>query len=161
MKALSLSKSTPHKSLGNRLCACFIASTTNEPSRVTNGRHSVQPVATSTIVSVWMNEPATEVPPWATISTSQKPGGGLFQSLNVRIGTSRRRGGAAVLRHETLHAGPGLDQRADDREMLARQKGVNLRQVQYRRHELRAMSPSSSRSRFLEMEINGISPKRE
>jgi hypothetical protein len=68
----------------------LIASTTSEPSRVTNGRHSVQPVATSTIVRVWMNEPATDVPPWATMSTSQKPGGGLFQSLNLRIGTSRR-----------------------------------------------------------------------
>ncbi|MGY4345251.1 hypothetical protein ACVWXM_001715 [Bradyrhizobium sp. GM7.3] len=90
MKALSLSKSTPRKSQGKRLCARLIASTTSEPSRVTNGRHSVQPVATSTIVKVWMNEPATDVPPWATISTSQKPGGGLFQSLKVRIGTSRR-----------------------------------------------------------------------
>ncbi|WP_256467289.1 hypothetical protein [Bradyrhizobium sp. 145] len=37
-----------------------------------------------------MNEPATDVPPCATMSTSQKPGTGLFQSLNVRIGTSRR-----------------------------------------------------------------------
>jgi Membrane dipeptidase (Peptidase family M19) len=41
------------------------------PSRVIKGRHSVQPVATSTIVSVWMNEPATDVPPCATMSTSQ------------------------------------------------------------------------------------------
>src|SRR5438445_11426650 len=63
MNALSLSKSTPRKSQGNKLCARLIASTTSEPSRVTNGRHSVQPVATSTIVSVWMNEPATDVPP--------------------------------------------------------------------------------------------------
>ncbi|WP_275948982.1 hypothetical protein [Bradyrhizobium quebecense] len=36
-----------------------------------------------------MNEPATDVPPWATMSTSPKPGTGLFQSANVRIGTSR------------------------------------------------------------------------
>ena len=68
----------------------FIASTTIEPSRVTKGRHSVQPVAISTIVRVWIKEPATNTPPWATMSTSQKPGAGLFQSLNVRIGTSRR-----------------------------------------------------------------------
>jgi hypothetical protein len=47
-------------------------------------------VAISTIVRIWMNEPATDVPPWATMSTSQKPGGGLFQSLNLRIGTARR-----------------------------------------------------------------------
>ena len=46
-------------SQGNRLCARSIASTTSPPSRVTSGRHSVHPVATSTIVSVWMNEPAT------------------------------------------------------------------------------------------------------
>jgi hypothetical protein len=37
-----------------------------------------------------MNDPATLVPPCATMSISQKPGGGSFQSLNVRIGTSRR-----------------------------------------------------------------------
>jgi hypothetical protein len=48
MKALSLSKSTPRRSQGNRLCAFFIASTTSEPSRVSSGRHSVQPVAIST-----------------------------------------------------------------------------------------------------------------
>jgi hypothetical protein len=30
------------------------------------------------------------IPPCATMSTSQKPGAGFFQSLNVRIGTSRR-----------------------------------------------------------------------
>src|SRR6516164_2625355 len=69
MNALSLSKSKPRNSQGNRLCTFFIASTTSEPSRVTSGRHSVQPVAMSTIVSVWMNEPATDVPPWATMST--------------------------------------------------------------------------------------------
>ena len=43
---------------------------------MTSGRHSVHPVAISTIVSVWMNEPATDVPPCATMSISQKPGGG-------------------------------------------------------------------------------------
>jgi hypothetical protein len=80
----------PRKSQVNKLCACFIASTTSEPSRDTSGTHSVQPVATSTIVSVWMNEPGIDVPPWATVSTSQKPGGGSFQSLNVRIGTARQ-----------------------------------------------------------------------
>jgi hypothetical protein len=90
MKALSLSKSAPRMSQGNRLCARPIASTTSPPSRVTSGRHSVHPVATSTIVRVWMNDPATDMPPCATISISQYPGGGSFQSLNVRIGTSRR-----------------------------------------------------------------------
>jgi hypothetical protein len=42
------------------------------------------------MVSVWMNEPATLVPPCATMSISQKPGGGFAQWLKVRIGTSRR-----------------------------------------------------------------------
>jgi len=37
-----------------------------------------------------MNEPATDVPPCATMSISQKPGCGSFQSLKVRIGTSCR-----------------------------------------------------------------------
>src|ERR1700753_366099 len=82
MKALSLSKSTPRNRQGNRLCARLIASTTSEPSRVSNGRHSVQPVATSTIVRVWMNEPATDVPPWATMSTSQKPGHRLVRVMD-------------------------------------------------------------------------------
>lgn len=45
MNLLSLSKSTPRRSQRNRLCAGFIASTTSEPSRLNNGRHSVQPVA--------------------------------------------------------------------------------------------------------------------
>ena len=62
MNALSLSKSAPTMSQGNRLCARAMASTTSPLSRVTNGKHSVQPVATSTIVSVWMNDPATDVP---------------------------------------------------------------------------------------------------
>src|SRR6202008_3484200 len=90
MNALSLSKSAPRMSQGNRFCARSMARTTSPLSRVTNGMHSVQPVATSTIVNVWINEPATDVPPWATMSTSQNPGGGSCQSLNVRIGTSRR-----------------------------------------------------------------------
>ena len=45
-------------------------------SRTISGRHSVQPVVTSTIVRVWMNEPPTDIPPCATRSTSQNPGGG-------------------------------------------------------------------------------------
>ena len=59
-------------------------------------------------------------------------------------------GRAAILRHETLHAGPGLDQRAVDREVLARQQRAHLRQVQHAGMNLAAISPSSSRSRFLQ-----------
>src|SRR5215469_17043877 len=50
MNALSLSKSTPRNSQGNKLWARLIASTTRLPSRLTSGRHSVHPVATSTIL---------------------------------------------------------------------------------------------------------------
>jgi hypothetical protein len=42
------------------------------------------------MVSVWMNErTATDTPPWATMSTSQKPGGGLFQSSIKWLGGKR------------------------------------------------------------------------
>jgi hypothetical protein len=47
MNALSLSKSTPINSQGNRPWRYFIASTMSAPSRLTNGTHSVQPVATT------------------------------------------------------------------------------------------------------------------
>jgi hypothetical protein len=60
------------------LWARFIASTTRLPLRLISGRHSVHPVATSTIVRVWMNEPATDVPPCAAMSTSQNPGAESF-----------------------------------------------------------------------------------
>jgi hypothetical protein len=53
------------------LCS-MIASTTSEPSRVTNSRHSVQPVATSTIVSVWMNEAAAFPFSWSDQLESNK-----------------------------------------------------------------------------------------
>src|SRR6266699_14686 len=64
-----------------------------------------------------MNQPATDVPPWATMSTSQNPGGGSCQSLNVRIGTSRR---TAEIKADppALTAGHGdfdLDQQAINR----------------------------------------------
>src|SRR5271165_69655 len=123
MKALSLSKSTPRNSQGNKLCARLIASTTRLPSRVTSGMHSVQPVATSTIVRVWMNEPATDVPPWATMSTSQKPGGGSFQSLKCpdrHFATDRRieahAATTAAGRHELRRAEHSVNRRSTDRE---------------------------------------------
>ena len=52
MNALSLSKSSPRTSHGNRLCARSIACTINVPSRTSKGKHSVHPVVTSTTVSV-------------------------------------------------------------------------------------------------------------
>src|SRR4029077_16448372 len=97
MKALSLSKSTPRKSQGNRPCARLIASTTSEPSRVSNGRHSVQPVATSTIVRVWMNEPATDGPPWGE---RRRAGNGIrdviVAAVGMRDGVPANRAGATL-----------------------------------------------------------------
>src|SRR5580693_8023442 len=58
------------------------------------------------------------------------------------IAARRRRLAAAVLGAKALHAGPRLDQRAVDREMVVRQQGLDPLLVQYRRHELAAMSPS-------------------
>ena len=50
--------------------------------------------------------------------------------------TFPRRRLAAVLRHEAFHAGPGLDQRAVDREVLTREELADFRQVQHANHEL-------------------------
>jgi hypothetical protein len=72
-------------SLGARLqyddrCECRVPPALRGSS---SERHdSVDPVATSTIVRVWMNEPATDVPPCTPMSTSQKARS--FQPLNVR-----------------------------------------------------------------------------
>ena len=57
-------------------------------------------------------------------------------TLGVAPAAARRRRFAVRLRHKTLHAGPGLDQRAVNREVLARQKCVDLRQVQHTGKEL-------------------------
>src|SRR5688500_2984187 len=54
----------------------------------------------------------------------------------ARALASRRRRLAAVIGHEALHAGPGLDQRAVDREAVARQQLANLRLVEDAAHEL-------------------------
>ena len=67
----------------------------------------------------------------------------------VRRRLSRRRL-AAVLRHKTLHAGPGLDQRAVDREVLAGKKLRARGGFSTLAMNLAAMSPSSSRSRFFQ-----------
>src|SRR5947207_7313119 len=56
-----------------------------------------------------------------------------FLAMEIALGiapSARRRRNATILRDETLHAGPGLDQRAVDREVLARQQLADLRQVQ-------------------------------
>src|SRR6516162_4529721 len=52
------------------------------------------------------------------------------------IAARRRRLAAAVRGAKALHAGPRLDQRAVDREMVVRQQGLDPLLVEYRRHEL-------------------------
>src|SRR3984893_18400218 len=62
-----------------------------------------------------------------------------FLAMEVALGiapSARCRRVAAVLRHETLHAGPSLNQCAVDREVLARQQLADLRQVEDSGHEL-------------------------
>ncbi|MGY3146331.1 hypothetical protein ACVWYQ_003330 [Bradyrhizobium sp. USDA 3397] len=56
----------------------------------------------------------------------------------------------AVLGLDDLHRGPGLDQRAIDREVIARQKFLHLGSARTAAKNFAAMSPSSSRSRFFE-----------
>src|SRR5688500_19795120 len=56
-----------------------------------------------------------------------------------------RRLARAVLRFDALHRSPGLDQRAVDREVVARQQLLHLGLGQHR-----TQAPSSSRSRFFE-----------
>ena len=63
----------------------------NERSIARQQRFALGPARSDIDYRQGLNEqPATEVPPCATMSTSQKPGGGLFQSLNIWIGTFRR-----------------------------------------------------------------------
>jgi hypothetical protein len=57
-------------------------------------------------------------------------------AFGVAPTASRRRRLAAGLRHKTLRAGPGLNQRAVNREVLAGQKLADLRQVQHAGKEL-------------------------
>ncbi len=60
--------------------------------------------------------------------------------MEVRFGIAppalRRRLARAVLRLDALHRGPGFDQRAIDREVIARQKLLYLGLRQHRREEL-------------------------
>jgi hypothetical protein len=57
--------------------------------RTSSGAHSVQPVAISVKTRVCVKAPFAGGPECATRSASTKPGAGLFQSENVRMGTLR------------------------------------------------------------------------
>src|SRR6478736_4363149 len=72
-------------------------------------------------------------------------------AMEVRFGIAPaalcRRLARAVLRLDTLHRGPGFDQRTIDREVIARQKLFTLGCASTAARNLAAMSPSKSRSR--------------
>ena len=61
-------------------------------SRTTMAAASVQPDAMSVRTRLWAWLPATDFPQCATMSISKKPGGGSFQSLNVRTAILLLRG---------------------------------------------------------------------
>src|ERR1700730_5105449 len=77
-----------------------------------------------------------------------------FLAMEVCFGIApaalRRRLARAVLWLDALHRGPGFDQRAIDREVIARQKLIHLGLRSTAARNLAAMSPSSTRSRFFE-----------
>lgn len=69
---------------------CAIAPTpwtTTDCSRTRSGTASVHPEQTSVATRLWMKDPVSRPPQWATKSTSRKPGNGSPQSENVRTGT--------------------------------------------------------------------------
>src|SRR5688500_4768234 len=68
--------------------------------------------------------------------------------LAVEVGFGIAPDAAGRRRFDALHRSPGLDQRAVDREVIARQQLLHLGLSALR--NLAAMSPSSSRSRFFE-----------
>src|ERR1700752_1656437 len=70
-------------------------------------------------------------------------------ALRIATASRRRRRPATVLRYKALHAGPRFDQCPIDREMLAGEQFSHLRQMALAKN-LAAISPSSSRSRFLQ-----------
>jgi hypothetical protein len=60
----------------------------------------------------------------------------LAVKVALAIATSSRRLAAAVLGAKALHAGPCLDQRAVDREMIVRQQRFDRPLAEHRSHEL-------------------------
>jgi hypothetical protein len=74
---------------------------------------------------------------------------GAFLSMEVRIGIAPavlgRRLAGAILRLDTLHRGPGLHQRAVDREVIAGQMLLRLGLRQHRSQELGCDVPLQQR----------------
>ena len=90
MNTLSLSVSNPSSAKGNSLRNSLSTSVSSRCSRTNSGAHSVQPVAMSVSTKVCTKLPFATGPLCETKSASTKPGGGSFQSSNVRTGTLRR-----------------------------------------------------------------------
>src|SRR5215472_18415090 len=83
-----------------------------------------------------------------------------FLAMKVTLGvasatacsTSRWRRVTTILGNKALHARPSLDQRPVDREVLAREQAADLR-FRTLVMNLRAISPSNRRSRFLQKTV--------
>src|ERR1700752_2971866 len=73
----------------------------------------------------------------------------LAVKIPLTIASGSRRLAAAILGTKALHAGPRLDQRAVDREMIVRQQNLDRLLIQHRGHELPGNVTSIRRSRFL------------
>ena len=86
MNSLPLSVSIPSSGNGNIPRAGWSACTTPCCVRCSNGKHSVQVVATSVKVSVYRKAPSALPPQCATRSASKNPGWPSVHSVNVRTG---------------------------------------------------------------------------
>jgi len=118
MNALSLSKSAPRMSQGKQVL-CALHGPDNEPARARQQRHALGPTSGDIDHCQCLDKTSQprSVPPWATMSTSQNPGGGSCQSLNVRNRdfTPHRRIKANPPPLTTSRSDFGLDQQAINR----------------------------------------------
>ena len=88
--APSLSASMPRREKGNSSSSMRRAAITEAPSRLSSGRHSLQPVAISVATRDQRNRPSIHLPQWATRSISSQPASFTSpQPLNVRTGVRR------------------------------------------------------------------------
>ena len=91
MKAGSLSASIPRRGKGSCCLSRWMAANTQAPSRVINGRLSLQLVAMSVATRVQMNRPLSRPPQWATKTISSQPRClWSSQPFNARTCTLRR-----------------------------------------------------------------------
>ena len=80
----------PRRGKGSSSSSIRRAAITEAPSRLSSGRHSLQPVAMSVATSVHRKRPSIHLPQWATRSISSQPASLTSpQPLNVRTGVRR------------------------------------------------------------------------